>query len=61
MDVVQEILCDLADGNIIDIQLVPLNKEKEQVERAFELGKFYFVAVIAHGIDYLLIMNTIQA
>jgi hypothetical protein len=31
------------DRNIVDIQLIPLDKKKEQVERPFELGELNLI------------------
>ena len=39
----QKFFDDGGDRNIINIQLVPLNKKKQQVERAFKVGKLYLI------------------
>lgn len=39
MDVVQKIICDLGYRNVVNVQFIPLNKEKQQVEWTFKLRK----------------------
>ena len=50
MDIGQKIIDDLSDRNIINIQFIPLNEEKEEVKWTFKLGQFYLVR--AHGGQY---------
>jgi hypothetical protein len=37
-DIIHEIVGDLKDRDVMDIQLIPLNKEKQQIKRAFKEG-----------------------
>lgn len=38
MNIDHEVLNDLVDRNIVDVQLIPFNKKKQEVKRALELG-----------------------
>jgi len=44
-DITQEIICDLRNGNIIDIQFISFNKEEQQVKGTFELRQGYLIGV----------------
>jgi hypothetical protein len=48
MEVFQELLRDARDGDIIDIQLVPLDEEEQKVEGALKFLEFYAV----HAVPY---------
>jgi hypothetical protein len=48
MDIIHEIVDDTGDGDIINIQFIPFNKEKQEIKRSFKLGKFYLVRAIIH-------------
>ena len=37
MQILKELLRDPGDGDIIDIQLIPLNEEKEEIQRPLKL------------------------
>jgi len=50
MDIAEEILDDPADGNIVDIQLVPFYKEKKKVEGTFKLGELDLIGCIVHSV-----------
>jgi hypothetical protein len=39
----QKIVDDFSNGNIINVQFIPLNKKKQKIKRAFELRQFYLV------------------
>ncbi len=49
VDIGQKILYDPGNGNIVDIQFIPLDKEQQQVEGALELGQFDLVVWSAHS------------
>ena len=51
MNIIQEIFDDARDGNIVNIQFVSFNKEKQQVEWSLELGKFNLVGRRIQGIQ----------
>ena len=39
MQIRQKVVCDLRNGNIVNIQFVALNKEQQQIKRAVENGQ----------------------
>jgi hypothetical protein len=47
--VTQKIVRDPGNGDVINIQLIPLNEEEQQVERAFEGRKFYGECLLQTG------------
>ena len=49
-DVTEEIIGYLCDGNIVDIELVALDKKQQQVERPFESRKFDRKRVLCHAL-----------
>jgi hypothetical protein len=48
MDIGQEVVNDLSDGDVVNVQFIALNKEQEQVERAFKLRQLYLVRGVIH-------------
>jgi len=38
VDIIQEVVDNIGDGNIINIQFIPLNKKEQEVKWAFKLG-----------------------
>jgi hypothetical protein len=34
----QKVVDDFGDGNVVNVQFIPLNEKEQQVERAFKLG-----------------------
>jgi len=49
MYVIKKIVCDLCNGNIINIQFISFNKEKKEIKRAFKLRKLYLVRRIVQS------------
>lgn len=45
-DIRQKVVGDLGDGNVVDIQLVALDKKQQQVKRTFKLRYFYGIRSI---------------
>ena len=41
MNIIEKIFGDFCNGDIINVQFVPFYKKQQQVERPFELRKFY--------------------
>jgi hypothetical protein len=50
MKEVQEILGDFRDGNIIDVQFVPFDEKKQQVEWSLKLWKLNLVRWCLHDL-----------
>ena len=42
MNIIQEIIGDLGNGDVVNIQFVPLYKKEHEIEGAFEQGQFDF-------------------
>jgi hypothetical protein len=38
MDIIQKIIGDLGNGNVVNIQFVPLYEKEHEIEGAFEQG-----------------------
>jgi hypothetical protein len=48
MDIREEVINDLGDGDIVNIQLIPLYEKQQQVKRALKLRQLYLVRGISH-------------
>ena len=58
MNIVQEIIDDIGNGDIVNIQFVSFYKKKKQVKWAFKLGQFYLVYFCIHlKISFRLIIS----
>ena len=44
----QKIIDDVRNWNIVDIQFITFDKEKEEVEWTLELRKLYLVTLLTH-------------
>lgn len=59
MYIVKKIIDDPCDRNIVDIQLIPFNKEKQEVKRALELWQSYLVRRILHFFEFVSYKNKV--
>ena len=48
MNKIQEIIDDFGNWNVVNIDLISLDKKKQQVEWTFKLRQFYLVGSIVH-------------
>jgi hypothetical protein len=52
MNIIQEIIGNAGNRNVINIQFVPFDKEKQQIEGAFKLGQLNLVGCgISHIVN----------
>lgn len=59
MNIVKKIIDNTGDRNIVNIQLIPLNKEKQEVKRALKLWQSYLVRRILHFFEFVSYKNKV--